>query len=675
MSLQSGMILHQRYRLVKQLAQGGFGTLYRAWDLSLGRPCALKENQDTAVDARRQFLYEAKILSNLSHPNLPRVIDYFLIPGQGQYLVMDFIEGQDLQDMLDDRGGALPEERVLVWIGQLCDALTYLHSQNPPVIHRDIKPANIKITPSGEAVLVDFGIAKVYDSRLRTTEGAKAVSPGFSPYEQYGKGKTDQRTDIYALGATLYTLLTGQEPPESVQRVVRDPLVLARQLNPSLSLRTSGAIVRAMQMDPSQRFQNADDFKRALISPPVMHQSLAVAPPAAVAIPVIAAKKSIQWEWLVSISFLFIVIFFLATSLYQKQSQLANMGLPKVSTVSQDAQIKTTIAQETFIVEIPINPTMKSEPSSTPLVYTVQDGDTCSEISAEFDVSIRDIVELNNLSPDCGLLFAGQVLLIPSSGEIIRNETPAFSINEVNATPLVTRTAEADGMVQIYISAGEFGMGALDEDTLAADVEKPQHSVYVGAFWMDQTEISNAMYLRCVESRICNPPAQLGSKTRSSYFDNSQFQKYPVIFVAWSDAEAYCRWVGRRLPSEAEWEKAAKDMDGRIYPWGNELPKRGLANFGNLIGDTQPVKSNSDGASPYGVLNMAGNVSEWVADWYQDGYFLTSPFRNPRGPSDGKYKLLRGGSWFNPVTSMRSTFRLWNLPEIRSDSIGFRCVQ
>jgi serine/threonine protein kinase len=169
-------------------------------------------------DAQRQFLREAKILANLSHPNLPRVTDYFLEKTNGQYLVMDFVEGQDLQQMLEDRGGPFSEGQAAEWASQISDALAYLHSQSPPIIHRDIKPANIRITPAGKAVLVDFGIAKVFDPQVKTTVGARAVSPGYSPVEQYGIGKTDRRTDIYALGATLYTLLTGVEPPESTQR-------------------------------------------------------------------------------------------------------------------------------------------------------------------------------------------------------------------------------------------------------------------------------------------------------------------------------------------------------------------------------------------------------------------------------------------------------------------------
>lgn len=234
-NLSTGYVLNNRYRIVKRIGGGGFGDIYRTWDLNLGRACAVKENLETSQAAQQQFEQEAMFLAQLSHPNLPRVTDHFTIPGQGQYLVMDFIEGQDLQEQLDQIG-VLQVDQVLEWIDQVCSALEYLHSQSPPIIHRDIKPANIKITPQGKAMLVDFGIAKVYDASAKTTVGARAVTPGYSPPEQYGQGRTDVRTDIYALGATLYTLLTGQEPPESVMiSAGQVPLTPVRTLNPSVT--------------------------------------------------------------------------------------------------------------------------------------------------------------------------------------------------------------------------------------------------------------------------------------------------------------------------------------------------------------------------------------------------------------------------------------------------------
>ena len=270
MPLITGQTLHNRYRIARLLGQGGFGAVYKAWDITLNRPCAVKESLEVSPEGQRQFLREAQILANLSHPNLPRVTDFFAVPGAGQYLVMDFVEGQDLEELLAQAGGWLPEAQALAYATQACEALDYLHSQNPPVIHRDIKPANLKVTPAdkfyphGRVTLVDFGVAKVFDVGTKTTVGARAVTPGYSPYEQYGQGTTDARSDIYSLGATLYTLLTGEVPAESVQRMVRDPLISPRRLNPGISPALEAALLKALQMDPELRFQSAGEFKAAI---------------------------------------------------------------------------------------------------------------------------------------------------------------------------------------------------------------------------------------------------------------------------------------------------------------------------------------------------------------------------------------------------------------------------
>ncbi|MBN2550250.1 MAG: protein kinase [Anaerolineales bacterium] len=267
MSLTTGQIINNRYRIVSLLGQGGMGAVYRAWDLNLKMPIALKENLEASQEAQNQFSHEASILAHLSHPNLPRVMDYFSIPDQGQYLVMDFVEGEDLQSMLD-RLGVLPETQVLSWVAQICEALEYLHAQNPPIIHRDIKPANIKIRPDGRAMLVDFGIAKIYNASLATTVGAKAVTPGFSPPEQYGGGRTDVRSDIYSLGATLYTLLTGQVLPESVHRAAGSAIPSSpRQINPQVSPMVESVVSRAIEVSSERRYQSARDLHQALTVP------------------------------------------------------------------------------------------------------------------------------------------------------------------------------------------------------------------------------------------------------------------------------------------------------------------------------------------------------------------------------------------------------------------------
>ena len=245
MALSEGQILHNRYRVEAQLGQGGMGALYRAWDMHLELGVAVNENLDISPEAQRQFSREARILARVSHSNLPRVTDHFFIEGQGQYLVMDYIDGEDLKTIVESEG-ALPEPQALQWISQICDALAYLHNLPSPIIHRDIKPANIRIRADGRAMLVDFGIAKIFDPAIITTSGAQLVTPGYSPPEQYGLGQTDSRSDIYSLGATIYHLLTGQKPPESVQRMAGTPTPPMRMYNPKLSSSVEEVVSRAM---------------------------------------------------------------------------------------------------------------------------------------------------------------------------------------------------------------------------------------------------------------------------------------------------------------------------------------------------------------------------------------------------------------------------------------------
>jgi len=266
MALRTGAILKQRYRIIGRLGLGGFGAVYLALDQESGWEVAIKENLNADPAAGRQFDREASLLRQLDHPHLPDVHDYFHVVGRGQYLVMQYIAGEDLADRLERRG-PLPEAELLRWMRQIASALTYLHEQQPPIIHRDIKPANIRLTGKGEkatAMLVDFGLAKVYDPGLRTTIGARAITPGYSPPEQYGQTTTDARSDIYALGATLYHLLTDREPAESTMRLIRETLQPARMVNPAVSPRVSDAVEKAMALDPARRFQSVGAFMEAL---------------------------------------------------------------------------------------------------------------------------------------------------------------------------------------------------------------------------------------------------------------------------------------------------------------------------------------------------------------------------------------------------------------------------
>jgi len=248
------------------LGHGGMASVYRAYDENLGVEVAVKENAFVGEEYSRQFRLEANILATLRHPNLPRVSNHFEIEGQGQYLIMDYIEGEDLRQRIE-RTGPLASEEVILIGAAICDALAYLHSRQPPVVHRDIKPSNVKIDPDGSIYLVDFGLAKVLKDRSETTGAARALTPGYSSPEQYGSARTDARSDIYSLGATLYAVLTGQVPVDAIERAMgHAELIPLHCQAPKISPRLAEAIEKAMAVKPEDRFQSAEAFKSALLS-------------------------------------------------------------------------------------------------------------------------------------------------------------------------------------------------------------------------------------------------------------------------------------------------------------------------------------------------------------------------------------------------------------------------
>lgn len=225
-----------------------------------------------------------------------------------------------------------------------------------------------------------------------------------------------------------------------------------------------------------------------------------------------------------------------------------------------------------------------------------------------------------------------------------------------------------DGATLVYIPAGEFLMGSDDSDLQADSDEKPQHTVYLDAFWIDRTEVTNDRYGQCVQAGQCTEPAH------SPRYHAIEYGNHPVLGISWDQAVEYCTWAGRRLPTEAEWEKAARGMDGRLYPWGTDAPDSNRLNFNHLVDDTSEVGKYPGGASPYGVLDMAGNVWEWVADGYEEGYYAKSPDRNPQGGEAVNRRVLRGGSWSTEAHNVRTTNRFWAFPG-RNDTDGFRCAQ
>jgi serine/threonine protein kinase len=273
-NLERGSLLHKRYRIVEILGQGGMGSVYRAVDENLGVDVAVKENLFTTDEYARQFRLEAVILANLRHANLPRVTDHFVIGDQGQYLIMDYIDGEDLRQRME-RTGSISEEEAILIGAAMCDALQFLHTRKPSIIHRDLKPGNVRITPDGHIYLVDFGLAKLVKGSQATTTGARAMTPGYSPPEQYGTARTSPRTDIYSLGATLYAALTGVIPEDGLARAMDNvELTPLRKRNPKVSRKLAAAIEKAMAVHPEDRFQTAEEFRQALLTSNIKTQRL-----------------------------------------------------------------------------------------------------------------------------------------------------------------------------------------------------------------------------------------------------------------------------------------------------------------------------------------------------------------------------------------------------------------
>jgi len=263
---------------------------------------------------------------------------------------------------------------------------------------------------------------------------------------------------------------------------------------------------------------------------------------------------------------------------------------------------------------------------------------------------------------------------------------PATSTSET--TPLEVNLH--DGAEIVYVPEGEFLMGSdpnLDPNFWGA--EGPQHLVYLDSFWIYRTEVTNAMYQACVAEQKCPRPVQMRSVNTAEYFENPSYANYPVIYVTYTHAAAYCHWAGGRLPTEAEWEKAARGTDGRLFPWGDQTPDSSQVNLcdqtcagGQLresqlndgYSGTSPVGNYPEGASPYGALDMAGNVWEWTFDWFQSTFYSVSPYENPNGPVSGTRHVVRGGSWSMPAGGVRVVARISELPDTSLDNLGFRCA-
>ena len=651
-----------RYHILEQLGEGGMATVYKAYDTRLETDVAVKvirtENLTMATMERalKRFEREAKALARLTHPNIVKVTDF----GDDEdkpYLVMEYLPGGTLKQKL---GKPMPWNESISILLPIARALDFAHRQN--MIHRDVKPSNILITADGEPMLTDFGIAKILDLEETadlTGTGMGIGTPEYMAPEQW-TGKTSVFSDQYALGVVLYEMLTGRKPysadtPAAILlKQATEPLPRPSQFTRDLPEKMEKLLLKVLARNPEDRYGSMAEFAKALESalsgqqPPASEQTpkrKVAAPrpkmedksrPGPVeAVKVHDTQATVDQQWKDS----------------APKKEPAGLKLSKT-----DLPIVLLFVGGVILIGIIglINALTSNSNRNTTV----------------FPTDTPMVIVTTTRSPSTNTPKPPTHTPTPESSS---TSTPWPTIPPF--TPEIGSFIESDGVTMMFVPAGAFSMGS---DSGYGD-EKPIHSVTLDAYFIDKYEVTNAAYKRCVDAGVCNPPLDAGSRTRSSYYSNPEFDKYPVIYVDWNMANTYCAWRSARLPTEAEWEKAARGLDGRTYPWGENVDCD-KANYNFCVGDTTKVGSYLDGVSPYGLYDMAGNVLEWVADWYDSDYYSNSPFSNPLGPSSGYYRVLRGGSWYawwyGYGNDVRSAYRCYGgVPGCIGGLIGFRCAR
>jgi eukaryotic-like serine/threonine-protein kinase len=660
-----------RYHILEKLGEGGMATVYKGYDTRLERDVAIKVIRTDLFGAAvlerilKRFGREAKALARLTHPNIVSVIDYGEYEGT-PYLVMEYLPGGTLKGIL---GMPMPWQEAVRILLPIAEALDYAHSQN--IIHRDIKPSNILLTQRSQPMLSDFGIAKILESDeslALTGTGIGLGTPEYMAPEQW-TGKAGAQSDIYSLGVVLYELVTGRKPytadtPAAILlKQANDPLPRPKKFVPDLSDGVEKVIIKALAKKPGERYQSMEEFSTALEA---LRSGQAK-----------TKQPTLPWE----------------------KQKAEKIHRPEQATPQVQKRIED---QPTGDIRLSAEGKPR-EPASPEMPAGVASWRGRSKVRPAWIIALVGLAAVIvfavwGIPPLAARLERTRMLsttaklasaFVPT---VTSTHTPTFTLTlELSLMPMITPAATAtigigstltrpaDGMVMVYVPAGEYLMGSTNLDTMAHIDEKPPHTVYLNDYWIDRTEVSNAMYAQCVSAGGCKPPyssffSTLYNSYNWSYYNNSQYDNYPVIYVNWNDAVLYCNWAGVRLPTEAEWEKTARGTDGRIYPWGNSSPSNDLLNHDSY--SPAAVGEYPTGASPYGALDMAGNVWEWVNDWYGDTYYSQSSESNPQGPTSGNHRVLRGGTWnaFDE-TDVRASLRNGRDPTYSFNDVGFRCAR
>ncbi len=720
------------YRIVDYLGRGGMARVYRGIDITLGRPVAIKlidTPYHTDDDYQARFKQEARAVAQLEHPNIVRLYRYRETEGL-LYMAIQFIEGETLANFLN-RNKPLSLERAVPLVRDICSALDYAHGKG--VIHRDIKPANVMVDAEGRAIVMDFGLALLIDLGSR---GEIFGSPDYiSPEQAISSAQVVPQSDLYAVGVILYEMLTGElpfiasDPLDVAMMHLSEPPRLPRLVNPALSPATEVILLKALAKETHQRYQKGADLVQALtqtlqesaaapvISPtpgpdepipvtsqpiepyllsadppehfpneafPPVERPLPPLPPGVIiqSPPVVAEVKTETMKpppaienrqpvppprprrrgrrfWLYLFSTILIAAAILVASAYLWPEN----GLTPTPIAVNPTATPTT------------NPT--SHPTNTPL--------PTPEITFTLE-----IVHTATVVPSP--LVATPVPPTSTTTPTPSATPPPTPSRTPTPTPIVILTRQEDGMPMVLVPGGSFVMGASATDVEADPDEQPTHEVILDSFYLDQYEINVAQYaaflnandgyvqacagFTCAWTLFESSFTYLMQNADGSFVAQTGFADYPVNYVSWYGAAAYCDWVLARLPTEAEWEYTARGLEGYRYPWGNEQPSNTLALFGRTdFQAIQPVTSYPDGVTPLHVYGLAGSMWEWTSDWYDAAYYTTSPTLNPTGSATVTTagRVLRGGGWRDEPLALRATNRQAMRPATFERDIGFRC--
>ena len=646
-----------QYLVVEALGEGGMASVYKGYDKRLDRDVAIKvilPGFSHSSAFQKRFEREAKSIARLTHINIVKVINYGFDEGV-PYLVMEYVPGGTLNDLL---GKPIHWQRSAQMLVPVARALEYAHRRN--IVHRDIKPANFLVTDSGDLVVSDFGIAKTLDADLTklTGTGVSIGTPAYMSPEQGLKKEIDHRADIYSLGVVFFEMVTGKTPYEAdtpfavMMKHVTEPLPSPSDLVPDIPEAVEEVLFKALAKNPDDRYQSMSEFAETLeelwrnLQPKFLVGKADLG----------STKSDITIKETHELTRPPNEISEI-TKTTKKRPKKFNVKI--VGVIGLIAVVITTIVVGFQVFRENKNLLELVKGSKTPI--PIEDHTVFPISTATQKTAMAIETASPTITPE--LSFTNTPEPSPS---ITSTETPE-TLSQFITDPY--------GVSMALIPAGSFIMG---NDGYATS--KPTHTVLLDAFYIDQYEVTNVSYKECVDAKICKVPtssrgehiSDYGSNIRDSYYNNKLYADYPKIFIRWNDAQTYCQWRGARLPTEAEWEKAARGgLDGALYPWGDQAVDCSLANIRHCFGDTTQVGSFAPNG--YGLYDMIGNVYEWVADWYDRDYYQISPESNPTGPGTGQRRVYRGGSW--AFGSYTVSSRSGDYPVYTHESAGFRCAR